>query len=330
MDSLSQYALGAAVGVAVMGRRTAVWKAALVGGLCGTLPDLDALIDHGDVVRNVTFHRAESHALLYLTAASPVVAWLASRLTRQPREFRRWWLAAWLVLMTHALLDAMTIYGTQLALPLTDYPFGVGSIFIIDPLYTLPLLIGLVATGEARAVNRRRYNLWGLALSTLYLGWSVGGQWHVDQIAQQSLPADLVEAPRLVTATAFNTVLWRIVVMDPSGERYLEGFYSLLDRERRIHFTSHARDAALFDATQSLWAVARIEWFTHGFFSMREQDGIATITDLRMGQQPDYPFSYAVARADASGWAEVTPAEAGSRGDVGEGLAWLWRRLKGQ
>jgi len=330
VDSLSQYALGAAVGVAVMGRRTAVWKAALVGGLCGTLPDLDALIDHGDVVRNVTFHRAESHALLYLTAASPVVAWLASRLTRQPRNFRRWWLAAWLVLMTHALLDAMTIYGTQLALPLTDYPFGVGSIFIIDPLYTLPLLIGLVATGVARAVNRRRYNLWGLALSTLYLGWSVGAQWHVDQIAQQSLPADLVEAPRLVTATAFNTVLWRIVVMDPSGERYLEGFYSLLDRERRIHFTSHARDAALFDATQSLWAVARIEWFTHGFFSMREQDGIATITDLRMGQQPDYPFSYAVARADASGWAEVTPAAAGSRGDVGEGLAWLWRRLKGQ
>jgi len=33
MDSLSQLALGAAVGVAVMGRRTAPWKAALWGGL---------------------------------------------------------------------------------------------------------------------------------------------------------------------------------------------------------------------------------------------------------------------------------------------------------
>ena len=31
MDSLSQIALGAAVGVATMGRRTAVWKAALWG-----------------------------------------------------------------------------------------------------------------------------------------------------------------------------------------------------------------------------------------------------------------------------------------------------------
>ena len=48
----------------------------------------------------------------------------------------------WLALVTHPLLDAMTVYGTQLALPFSDHPFGVGSIFIIDPLYTLPLLAG--------------------------------------------------------------------------------------------------------------------------------------------------------------------------------------------
>ena len=51
MDSLSQLALGAACSVAVMGRRTAVWKAALWGGIAGTLPDLDALVDLGDAVR---------------------------------------------------------------------------------------------------------------------------------------------------------------------------------------------------------------------------------------------------------------------------------------
>ena len=39
MDSLSQLALGAAVGVAVMGRRTRPWKAAAFGALAGTLPD---------------------------------------------------------------------------------------------------------------------------------------------------------------------------------------------------------------------------------------------------------------------------------------------------
>ncbi|MEY3520684.1 MAG: hypothetical protein RLZZ177_1399, partial [Pseudomonadota bacterium] len=61
MDSLSQLALGAAVSVAVMGRRTAVWKSALWGAVAGTLPDLDVLIDQGDVIRNMVLHRAESH-----------------------------------------------------------------------------------------------------------------------------------------------------------------------------------------------------------------------------------------------------------------------------
>ena len=61
MDSLSQLALGAACSVAVMARRTAVWKAALWGGIAGTLPDLDALIDFGDAVSNMTHHLSLIH-----------------------------------------------------------------------------------------------------------------------------------------------------------------------------------------------------------------------------------------------------------------------------
>ena len=73
MDSVTQLALGAAVGVAVMGRRTAVWKAALWGGIAGTLPDLDVFIDHGDALRNMTMHRGASHALFWLALASPLI-----------------------------------------------------------------------------------------------------------------------------------------------------------------------------------------------------------------------------------------------------------------
>ena len=38
MDSLSHIVLGASLGIAVLGRRTAVWKAALWGSIAGTLP----------------------------------------------------------------------------------------------------------------------------------------------------------------------------------------------------------------------------------------------------------------------------------------------------
>ena len=67
MDSLSQFALGGAVGVAVMGRRSAVWKAAMWGAMTATLPDLDPFIDHGDPISNMTLHRADSHALFWLS-----------------------------------------------------------------------------------------------------------------------------------------------------------------------------------------------------------------------------------------------------------------------
>lgn len=146
MDSLTQLVLGASVCVAVMGRRTAVWKAAVWGGVLGTLPDLDALFDHGDDVLNMVLHRAESHALFYLLLASVPLAWLISRVQREAALFKRWWWAVLLVLITHTLLDAMTVYGTQLALPFSNYAYGVGSLFIIDPAYTLPLLVGVVAS----------------------------------------------------------------------------------------------------------------------------------------------------------------------------------------
>ena len=64
---------------------------------------------------------------------------------RADATYRQWWLLVWLALITHPLLDAFTVYGTQFWLPFSDYPVGIGSVFIIDPLFTTPLLAGLTA-----------------------------------------------------------------------------------------------------------------------------------------------------------------------------------------
>ena len=153
---MAQAALGAAVAVGVMHRRTAVCRAASWGAVGGTLPDLDVLIDHGDPILNMVLHRAESHALFWFALFSAPLAWLAVRLHGQQTLWKRWWLALWLVLITHPLLDAMTVYGTQLLLPFTDHPFGVGSLFIIDPLHTVPLLVGAVLALSWRSPGASR------------------------------------------------------------------------------------------------------------------------------------------------------------------------------
>lgn len=109
------------------------------GAVADTLPDLDVLLDHGDPIANMVLHRAESHSLFWLTLFSFPCAVGVLAINRQWSAGLRWWLAMWLALITYPLLDAMTVYGTQLALPFTNFPFAVSSVFIINPLYTMPL-----------------------------------------------------------------------------------------------------------------------------------------------------------------------------------------------
>lgn len=338
MDSLTQVALGASLGVAVMGRRTAVWKAALCGGLAGLLPDLDVLIDHGDDLQNMVRHRGPSHSLLLLTLLAPVLAGLVCGIERrwqrpygQPLpSWRRWTLALWLALFTHPLLDLMTIYGTQVLQPFTDQAYGLGSIFIIDPLYSLPLLVGLIAAALHRSPDRSlRANRWGLALSTAYLAWSVLAQAIVvDRVRESLLAEGLSDRPLLVTPAPLQTLLWRVVVID--GPRYHEGYYALADRGRALRLHPRDRGGELLQTLASHPQVAQLARFSDGFYSLALREGRLSVTDLRMGQHPYYVFSFDLGPAGVPA-ASLQPAlQQGGRIPVAQGLDWLRKRMAGQ
>lgn len=327
MDSLSQAALGAALSLATMGRRTAAWKAVLIGAAAGTLPDLDALIDFGDPVSNMTFHRGDSHSLLWLTLIAPPLAWVVSRLPGEAANGRRWWLALWLALVTHPLLDLMTIYGTQLLRPFSGEPYGVGSLFIIDPLYTLPLLMG-VAAGLGGGL---RWNQVGLALSCMYIVWSVGAQAWVRGQAEDSLRAQGHQAPRLlVTPTPFNTLLWNVIALTEDGH-YLQGQRGLLDASGPMRFERFERGSEWMPALAHHWHVQRIVWFSRGFWKLeREAEGIFVITDLRMGISPNHVFAFRVHQTATERGSQPAPEAVGSRGDFRAAMAWLQRRVRGE
>lgn len=331
MDSLTQITLGSAVSVALMRRRVPVWQSALWGALAGTTPDLDVVVDFGDDILNMTRHRAESHAIVFLTLASPIFAGVASWMGKQPGLFKRWLLTFWLVFMTHIAIDYLTVYGTQLLQPFTDYPFGRGSIFIIDPLYTLPLLIGLLACLVARSERRFAFNSIGLTISSLYLVWGLWAQQHVESIARDSLPPGVdQEAQMLVTPSPLNSILWRLVVMTP--DRYHEGWYSLLDKEPIVRWTTHDRGAPLIDKHSKHEGAARIQAFSHGFYRMQKVDGQVYITDLRMGFEPAYFFHFDLGSPNATGELnnDQPAVKQGSRPDLKTALPWLWKRLTGQ
>lgn len=323
MDSLSQIALGSAVAVAVVGRRSSIKKAAIWGAVIGTLPDLDVLIDYGDDLSNMVQHRGFSHSLFYLSLLSPLLALLVCKINREMPQYKAWLLAIWLILLTHPLLDTMTIYGTQLALPFSDYPFGIGSMFIIDPLYTLPLLLGL-AWVLLKGNSTLAANTAGLVFSSCYLLWSVAAQQHVIQQARVQIAATTsAEHKLLVLPTAMNTLLWRVLVVTDDG--YYEGFYSLLEKNSQLALVHYAKDKQLYQQYELHPEVQRLAKFTHGFYSLERKEQQVVVTDLRMGQHQSYAFSFLVPEH-----ADQDTSRLPWDRQMASTLGWVWRTLRGQ
>ncbi|MBS7778901.1 metal-dependent hydrolase [Acidovorax sp. CCYZU-2555] len=327
MDSVSQIALGSALAIATLGRRTAVWKAALWGAVAGTLPDLDVLIDHGNALANMVNHRGNSHSLLYLFLLAPLLGWGIARLHGEGAHWRRWWLAMALVLVTHPILDWFTIYGTQLLRPFSTEAYGLGSVFVIDPLYTLPLLIGVGIALCRKSFAGLRANQIGLALSSLYLAWGVLAQQHVIGIAQACLAAQRIAAQQLlVTPTPLNTLLWRVVALDDT--HYWEGYYSVFDTDREMTWTRHDRGTDLqAQHLPQAPAIAQLARFADGFVKLEQQGDALYLSDLRMGSEGRYSFRFRLGSL-----AEIAAGQAGAEQQaldfpVREALVELWHRI---
>jgi inner membrane protein len=327
MDSATQAILGAAVGEAALGRRVGI-KAGLWGAVLGTLPDLDVLYPFADPVSAFTWHRGPSHSLFVLAALSPLLVWLILKLHPGTSEQRRgWYRLVLLVFGTHVLLDCFTVYGTQALWPLPTTPIGWATVFIIDPLYTLPLAVGVATALILRRYPARawRWNLAGLMLSSLYLAWSTGAKLYADRAVREILAREGMAFERLqVQPAPFNTLLWRVVGVN--GERYFEGLWSLASPEKGLTLTHHEHRPDLLRGIEQAPSVKRLRWFTKGLYRVTEDDEGVVISDLRMGLEPDYVFAFRVAEMSNPHPKTTIPVRIPGERDFGR-LRELWQRL---
>lgn len=286
MDSVTQITLGAAVGEAVGGREAGK-KAPLWGAFLGTLPDLDVLANPFlTEAQSLAFHRGPSHSLLLTALLAPLLGLLLTRLHDDGPSWQRWGLLVGTVLLTHIGLDCLTNYGTQIFWPFSYTPVIIGSIFIIDPLYTVPLAVGLLVglrwNPSARA--RRRANYLGLALSSAYLIFTLVNKLYVNTVFEAALQKQNHPTERVFTKpTAFNNLLWMGISEGDNG--FYVGYYSLLDANQGVSFQYVPKKHDLLGDAADNRFVDRLRWFSRGYFIVRRaNDGTLNIQDLRFGR----------------------------------------------
>ena len=209
MDPFTHAVLGAAGGYALFGKKLGR-MAATLGALAALAPDVDALVRSSvDPLAYVQYHRHFTHSFAFAPIGALFVAGLGRLVSGKGFPFCLAWCCAMWGWLSHELLDAATSYGTHLLWPFSSERTGWDVIAIVDPFFTVSLLIGLLL---ALWCQKQKWAFVALGLGALCLS---AGVWQHDRIlkAQQQLASErghtVVRGRALPTIG--NNVVWRSV-----------------------------------------------------------------------------------------------------------------------
>ena len=220
MDLISHSLLGAATGFTAFSARLGR-KALLLSAAGGMVPDIDFFLrPFADPALPGEMHRHFTHSFVFV----PLGGLIALAPFLFSKSIRSQWQLAWaatsLACLTHVLLDAATSYGTLLLWPFSWQRISWDIVAVIDPLFTLTLLSGVVIAAISAA---RRPAAIALCLAVLYL--SLGFvQNQRGLAAQQELAESRGHANFRGRAMPLigNLILWRSVY-EHDGRIYCDG-----------------------------------------------------------------------------------------------------------
>ncbi|MBD3646181.1 MAG: metal-dependent hydrolase, partial [Pseudomonadales bacterium] len=289
MDPLSQGALGASVPQSFADRQH-LRVACLLGFLGGMAPDLDILIQSPvDPLLFLEFHRQFTHALIFIPFGGMICgAILYAAFAKRFLSLKQSLLYCTLGYATHGLLDACTTYGTQLFWPFSDVRIAWNNVSVVDPTFTLPVLILMIIGVVAR---RSLYTKIGLGWAVFYLLLGVVQNERAEALGRD-IASDRGHDPvRLEAKPGFaNLLVWKIVY-EFDGRYYVDAVrvgmettafpgesIEKLDLDRHFPW--------LNPNSQQARDVERFRWFSNDYLAV-DQERENFIVDVRYSILPN-------------------------------------------
>jgi len=209
MDIFTQGIAGALM--AQLGAKPEYQRHATYAGFAaGLLPDADALIrSSSDPLLTLEFHRQFSHSLLFIPIGALIATLILLPFMRRQLPFHWLYLFCLLAYSAGGLLDACTSFGTQLLWPFSDERIAWNLISIVDPVFTIGILLMLIMGWRNR---QRRYAITGLVYAAAYLLLSFTQQQTALQVQKDLATSRNHTIERsVIKPTMGNIVLWRSV-----------------------------------------------------------------------------------------------------------------------
>lgn len=296
MDSFTQIVLGIATAEVFAGKKLQN-KTFLYGAILGTIPDLDIIIGKFlNDVDGVAIHRGLSHSLLFFVFLAPLLGWIISKIEKKKINFKNATLLAFWCLFTHVLLDLFTSWGTQILWPL-EHRFALKTIFVIDPLYTVPLGVSLIYVWRNTDFTIRKKHLRnGLIISSCYLLLTCFIKLFALQQFENSLENNKISYQDIIVKpTAFNCILWNANIATTTG--YYLADYSLFD-SKPISFKFYSKNKELEKNLIQNSDFKKLQIISEGWYLITNKNNTYYFNDLRFGlindnpKNPQFAFSY--------------------------------------
>ncbi|SDY10228.1 metal-dependent hydrolase [Nitrosomonas sp. Nm33] len=232
MDLLTQGLLGASLAQSSM-RQNETRLATGVGFFAGLLADADILIQSAnDPLLTVEFHRHFTHSIFFVPFGGLIAALILWPFLRKRLSFGRLYLFCFLGYSLSGVLDALTSYGTHLFWPVSEERVAFNIVSVVDPIFTLILLIAVICAYKKKAVMAAKI---GLIIATLYLvlGWVQLQRAEATAVALVASRGHVAEQ-LLVKPTLANLVLWRSIY-ETEGKFYVDAIRVGLFSQPRIY-----------------------------------------------------------------------------------------------
>ena len=290
MDPLSQGVIGAVAAQQTSSKKH-LMIATFLGFLSGMAADLDIFIRSSyDPLLYLEFHRQFTHSLIFIPIGGLLCATFFYYLFLRNKDitFKQTYIYSTLGYATHGLLDSCTTYGTQLFWPFTNDRIAWNTISIIDPLFTIPLLILIIVS-----VIKKNKVISYSALSWVVF-YSIFGLIQKDRAEAAGLELAKSRGHNIINVMAkpsfANLIVWKIIYTTKNSyhidairlglrENIIEGVrIDKLDIQKSFPWldmkSQQARD------------IERFRWFSNGYLALSETHP-NRIIDIRYSMLPN-------------------------------------------
>ena len=335
MDPLTQGVVGVTATQIVSTRKEKL-LAALLGFFSGMAADLDVLISSStDPLLALEYHRHFTHSLFFIPFGGLLCAvafyYLIPSIKRK-LSFQRVYVFCVLGYATHAALDACTTYGTQLFWPFSNVRVAWNVVSVIDPLFTLPLIVLLLFSFFK---SSHKLAVIAFVYAFAYMGWGLIQNQRAEKLAYElahsrgHVPINLGVKPSMA-----NLITWKSVY--EYDNRYYVDAVRVLASHRIIEGSSSEKlNVGLHFPwldlnSQQAKDIERFRWFSNSHVAL-DPNNSYRIIDIRYSLLPnEMTGMWGITLSETADvnahvvWTTTRP----NRENVPEKLGELWEMLK--